>query len=74
LERHQAGELIEARLVTEYTAGLSLLVRDHLLAQADRLAPVLAAVDDEKAAYRLIREDNERLLRRLSKAVSELPR
>lgn len=47
-ERRQAGELIEASTVREYISQLSMLVRDHVLSQADRLATILASVTDPR--------------------------
>jgi len=72
-ERRQAGELIEASTVREYISQLSMLVRDHVLSQADRLATILASVTDTAEVYRLVREDNQRMLGKLSKAIEDLP-
>jgi hypothetical protein len=72
-ERRQAGELIEASTVREYISQLSMLVRDHSLSQADRLATILASVTDTAEVYRLVREDNQRMLAKLSKAIEDLP-
>jgi hypothetical protein len=69
LERAQAGEYIEKRAAAEYAASFSGIVRDHALSQADRLAPVLAAVTDEKRIYEIIRQDNYRMLEKVSKAI-----
>ncbi len=69
-ERRQAGELIEASTLREYASQFSMLVRDHALAQADRLANLLAAVTDVAEVHRLIREDNHRMLAKLAKATS----
>ncbi len=38
---------------------------------ADRLAPALAALDDQSAIYNLIREDSYAMLRRLAKAIAD---
>jgi hypothetical protein len=72
-ERRQAGELIEASTLREYVNQFSMLVRDHALAQADRLANMLAAVTDIAEVHRLVREDNHRMLEKLSKAIQDLP-
>ena len=73
VERHQAGELVEATKVAEYATELGHLVRDHVLAQADRLAGLVAAVTAPAEAYRIIRKDNEAMLVKLSKALASLP-
>ncbi len=72
-ERRQAGELTEASTLREYASQFSMLVRDHALAQADRLANLLAAVSDVTEVHRLIREDNHRMLAKLAKAIQDLP-
>jgi len=71
-ERRQAGELLEASSLLEYANQFSMLVRDHLLAQADRLANILASVTGAAEAHRLIREDNHRMLEKLAKAIQNL--
>ena len=72
-ERRQAGELVEASTLREYANQFSALVKDHALAQADRLANLLASVTDVAEVHRLIREDNHRMLEKLSKAIQDLP-
>jgi hypothetical protein len=72
-EKRAAGELIDVATVAAYTTDLSRLVRDHALAQADRLAGVLAAASDPAEAYRIIRKDNAALLTKLSKALASGP-
>ena len=46
-------------------------MKDHLQARADRLAPMLAAVNDEKAIHRLLKNDDEAVLRKVSKAIAD---
>jgi len=75
-ERHQAGELIERTAVNEYITMFSTLVRDHVLTQADRLAAMVAALNNEKPngekqIYDLIRRDGQKLLEKLSKAIHD---
>ncbi len=72
-ERRQAGELLEASTLREYANQFSMLVRDHALSQADRLANILASVNDIAEVHRVIREDNNRMLEKLSKAIQDLP-
>jgi hypothetical protein len=72
-ERRQAGELLEASTLREYANQFSMLVRDHALAQADRLANILAAATDAAEVHRLVREDNHRMLEKLAKAIRDLP-
>src|SRR5208337_513430 len=66
----RAGKLIQAVRASEYAASFSAIVNDHLQARADRLAPMLAAVDDEKAIHRLLKNDDEAVLRKVSKAIA----
>ena len=69
LERHQAGELVERTEAAAYAANFSMLVRDHVLVQPDRLAERLAASNDQTEVYRILRDDGRALLKRLSKAI-----
>jgi len=69
LERHQAGELVERTEAAAYAANFSMLVRDHVLIQPDRLAERLAATNDRAEVYRILRDDGRALLVRLSKAI-----
>lgn len=69
LERKQAGELLERTEANTYITNFSLLVRDHVLTQAERLAAVLVPLADEKQIYDLIRRDGTVLLQKLSKAI-----
>jgi DNA-binding transcriptional regulator YdaS (Cro superfamily) len=74
LERHQADELIERTVVVEYTASLSALVRDHMLAQPERLADRLEGMSDRAEIYRILRDDGRALLERLSRAINNAGR
>ena len=67
----RAGKLIQAVRASEYAASFSAIVKDHLQARADRLAPMLAAVHDEKAIHRLLKNDDEAVLRKVSKAIAD---
>jgi len=69
MERKQGGELFERTDVNAYISNFSLLVRDHVLTQAERLAAVLVPMTDEKLIYDLIRRDGMVLLHKLSKAI-----
>lgn len=69
LERKQAGELLDRIDVNAYITNFSLLVRDHVLMQAERLAAVLVPMTDEKQIYDLLRRDGSMLLKKLSKAI-----
>ncbi len=71
-ERRQAGELIEAEAVKQFVSQLCMLVRDHSLSQADRLAAALAAVTGAPEIHRIIRDDNNAMLTKLSKQVASL--
>ncbi len=71
LERFAAGELKEATELAQYATTFSWLVRDHVLAMADRLAPAVAALHDIEAIYKVIRDDSHVMLRRLSKAIAD---
>ena len=74
LERHAAGELREAGELTQYATTFSWIVRDQVLAMAERLAPTVAALKDIDAIYKVIREDSHLMLRRLSKAIADAER
>jgi hypothetical protein len=67
----RAGKLIPAVRASEYAATFSAIVKDGLMAMPDRLAPMLAAVEDEKAIHRLLAADITALLRKVSKAVAD---
>jgi len=67
----EAGSLIPTVKAAEYATTISAIVKDHLQARSDRLAPILAALDEEKQIHRLLRADDETVLRKLSKAISD---
>jgi hypothetical protein len=67
----RAGRLIQASRAAEYASTFSAIVKDHLMAMPDRLAPVLAAVDDEDAAHKILLNDVSAVLKKLSKAVAD---
>src|ERR1039458_8684846 len=48
----RAGKLIQAVHASEYAATFSAIVKDGLMAMPDRLAPMLAAANDEKVIHR----------------------
>lgn len=67
----RAGRLIPATRAAEYASTFSAIVKDHLMAMPDRLAPLLAAVDDETASHRILANDVSSVLKKLSKAVAD---
>jgi len=70
-ERAEAGEYVPRTQAVEYAAAFSLLTRDAVMTMADRLAGKLAATSDEKECFRILREDGNALLRKVSKAISD---
>ncbi len=71
LERFAAGELREAREMVEFASTVGHIIQDHMLSQAERLAPAVAAMSDVDAIFRLIRNDANAMLRRFSKAIAD---
>jgi hypothetical protein len=67
----RAGKLIPAARAAEYAATFSSIVKDGLMAMPDRLSPMLAAVDDEKAIHRMLVAEVSAALRKVSKAVAD---
>ena len=67
----RAGKLIPAARAAEYAAGFSSIVRDALMALPDRVAPMLAAVEDEKAIHKMLSNEINAVLKKLNKAVSD---
>ena len=67
----RASKLIPAVRASEYAATFSAIIKDALMAMPDRLAPMLAAVDDEKVIHRLLLADVSALLRKVSKSVAD---
>ena len=69
--KERAGKLIDAARASEYAATFSAIVKDGLMAMPDRLAPMLAAVDDEKTIHRMLGAEITALLRKVSKSVAD---
>jgi hypothetical protein len=69
LEQEAAGELVPRAKVAEFITTVAYVVRDTVLAQADRLANRLAGTTDEAEAYKILHDDAHLLLRRLSAAM-----
>lgn len=67
----RTGKLIPAARAAEYAAMFSAVVKDALTALPDRLAPMLAAVDDEKAIHRMLAAEVGAVLKKVNKAVSD---
>jgi hypothetical protein len=67
--KERAGQLVPRATVAEFASNVAAVVRDHIMAQADRLAPVLVGLEDEKAVHRMLSDDGAALLRKLSKAL-----
>jgi hypothetical protein len=65
----RSGKLIPAARAAEYAAMFSAVVKDALTALPDRLAPMLAAVDDEKAIHRMLAVEVAAVLKKVNKAV-----
>lgn len=69
LERKQASDLLERTDVNAYVSNLSMLVREHILAQANRLAVILAPMSNERQIYEAILRDSRSILSNLSKSI-----
>jgi len=67
----RAGKLIPAVRASEYAATFSSIVKDGLMAMPDRVSPMLAAVDDEKAIHRMLAAEVAAVLRKVSKSVAD---
>ena len=67
----RAGKLIPAVRASEYAATFSSIVKDGLMAMPDRISPMLAAVDDEKAIHRMLAAEVSAVLRKVSKSVAD---
>jgi len=67
----RSRKLIPAARASEYAATFSVIVKDALLSMPDRLAPMLAAVDDEKAIHRMLVADVTAVLKKVNKSVSD---
>ena len=67
----RSGKLIPASRAAEYAAMFSSVVKDTLTALPDRLAPMLAAVHDEKAIHRMLAAEVAAMLKKVNKAVAD---
>ena len=67
----RSRKLIPAARASEYAAMFSAIVKDALLSMPDRLAPMLAAVDDEKAIHRMLMAEVTAVLKKVNKAVAD---
>lgn len=67
----KAGKLMPTQKANEYAATFSALIKDHLLAMPDRLAPILASIDDAGTAHKVVAGDVQIVLKKLSKAISD---
>ena len=67
----RAGKLIPAARASEYAATFSSIVKDGLMAMPDRVSPMIAAVDDEKAIHRMLTAEVSAVLRKVSKSVAD---
>jgi len=65
----RSRKLIPAARASEYAATFSAIVKDALMSMPDRLAPMLAAVDDEKAIHRMLAAEVTAVLKKVNKAV-----
>lgn len=64
------GLLMSKPEVDEYIAFFSQMVRDHMMAVPDRLAPALAAVNEPSTVHKILKTDIDAALRKLSKAIA----
>ena len=67
----RSRKLIPAERASEYAATFSAIVKDALLSMPDRLTPMLAAVDDEKAIHRMLLAEVTAVLKKVNKAVAD---
>jgi hypothetical protein len=67
----RSRKLIPAARASEYAATFSAIVKDALLSMPDRLAPMLAAVDDEKTIHRMLVAEVTAVLKKVNKAVAD---
>ena len=67
----RSGKLIPAARAAEYAAMFSAVVKDSMTALPDRLAPMLAAVDEEKAIHRMLSAEVAAVLKKINKAVTD---
>jgi len=66
-----AGKLMETQRANEYASSFSQLIKDHLLALPDRLAPLLAATEDINTVRKLLITDIDGVLKKLHRAISD---
>jgi hypothetical protein len=64
------GSLMQVADVKSEVATMMQQIRDHVLAQADRLCHPLAAVESPAAVHQILSRDNRAMLQKLSKAVA----
>ncbi len=64
------GKLIEKTKSHEYAATFSQMVKEGMLALPDRLAPILAALDDVPSIHKVLLNEIKVLLQKLSKAIA----
>jgi hypothetical protein len=67
----RAGKLIPAVRASEYAATFSAIVKDALMSMPDRMGPMLAAVEDEKAIHRMLVAEVTAVLKKVNKAVAD---
>ncbi len=67
----RSRKLIPAARASEYAATFSAIVKDALMSMPDRLTPMLAAVDDEKAIHRMLVAEVTTVLKKVNKAVAD---
>jgi hypothetical protein len=67
----RSRKLIPAARASEYAATFSAIVKDALMSMPDRLAPMLAAVDEEKAIHRMLHAEVTAVLKKVNKAVAD---
>jgi hypothetical protein len=67
----RSRKLIPAARASEYAATFSAIVKDALLSMPDRLAPMLAAVDNEKTIHRMLLAEVTAVLKKVNKAVAD---
>ena len=64
------GKLIEKTKSHEYAATFSQMVKEAVLALPDRLAPILAALDDVPSIHKVLMNEMKAMLQKLSKAIA----
>ena len=64
------GKLVEKAKSHEYAATFSQMVKEAALALPDRLAPILAALDDVPSIHKVLTTEMKAMLQKLSKAIA----